>query len=294
MCELVDRVVGAGARAVSARVPCLQLKVDEHLLACVHSERARLPVRELDAATVRIEAVLGVDERALVGEHPLHAPGRVSLLVCREERDDVPVRCPPLALPSDEVRDEDRHAGLVVLRAASHEESILEAQLERVRRPVGALRFHDVEVRGEKNGLLAGTGPTQPHDEIPVLRIRADDVDVARRIARCDEPRSQLVRESGGAADGGRRVGVDRLGQHLSREALVGERERVRRGGLRRERRGRDNHDDRAECAHAESYTSGHKRRRSLPRSSGASDEAGGSARSWRRCLSALALSVGR
>ena len=74
--------------------------------------RRQHALRELHAAAVGVQAQLGVDKVARVREHPVHAAGRVGLLVGAEEGDDVALGHPALTLPASHVRHEGGHAGL--------------------------------------------------------------------------------------------------------------------------------------------------------------------------------------
>src|SRR3954463_11539165 len=64
MRELIDGIVGAWLRAMTASIGRLELKGDIDLFARIHRCRPRAVGREVDATAVRVETVLGVDELA--------------------------------------------------------------------------------------------------------------------------------------------------------------------------------------------------------------------------------------
>ena len=224
--QRINRIVAPRAGAVPAGIRGLHVEGDEHLLAGVDVERPRLAIGQRHATAVRVERVLGIDERTLVREHPLHALLGCRFLIRGEEGDDVAIRRPAFAAPANEVRDQDGHARLVVLGAAAEEVAVLAAHDEGVVRPVGLVGLDDVEVRREEDRLLARGATAETDDQVLVLRVGADNVDVTGRIAGGEKSRPQLARERSGAAGRRRGVGVHGLGEDVSGEALVRHRQR--------------------------------------------------------------------
>ena len=187
----VNGIIGAHERAVSTWIGDLELIVGVDLLARLHVEKYRPTSFCHDAAAVGIERQLGIDKRPVLGEQPLNAALR-RLLVASQKNDEVPLRLPPFALEPDEICDEHRGAGLVVVRAAAVEPAVALVQGPWIDRPVLAARRHHVDVGHHQHRTRAWILSAQAGDQIRGSRVWSKHPNVFLR-----EPcRNQPVRPS--------------------------------------------------------------------------------------------------
>ena len=182
--QFVDGVGRSGLGAVSTRIAHLQLEIHVDLLARLQADPKRLALVERDAAAL-VQRELRVDERALVLDEPGDA---VAILVARllvrlENEDEVAIRPVPFPLVADEIRHESRDHELVVARASRLVVTVFFDELERIRRPVLAARFDDVDVRHEDHRPLC-PGTAKLRDEVALERRGLEDVNVLRGEAR--------------------------------------------------------------------------------------------------------------
>ena len=222
--EARDRVVGGRHRAVPALVRHGEVERLKELLARLHRAHDLPAILDQRVATVRIDAPLGVDEIAMVGDQPRDAVVATAAFLagseCENERSlghDV------LALETQQRFGDRRRAALDVARAAAVEESVALRELVRIDRPVGAKRLDDIEVCDEENRLQCLRRPLHAHDDIRILVAgRAEHVDVAGGESGVEEALGDRVRGWRGAPLLVRRLNLDQLLKNRARLGLVG------------------------------------------------------------------------
>src|SRR5207249_3547243 len=142
---------GSRRQLTTARARC-----GSALSACPAARRdaaqQSAPVLDLRVAAVCVDAELGVDQVAPVGQKPRDAViVRGRLLAGRERQDQVAVGDEALALEPDQRRDQDRRSVLDVDRAAPVEVAVLLDQFVRIEGPVLAPRLDHVQVREKQD-----------------------------------------------------------------------------------------------------------------------------------------------
>ena len=208
---------------MSALVRRFEREVHVHLLARLDAIRDAASRFRLTAAAL-VEAVLRIDERALIRDQPLDTVVVAAFLIRREREDDVAIGHESLLLHAQEVGDEDRGHRLVVGRASAIVVTVLFDELERIEigRPVFFLGFDDVDVRKEQKRLQTRRAtPSVSHDEVAFARVRTADEDVGGRKPRSPKTRGHRLGGNGGAADAVRRVDFNELLVDVVRELLV-------------------------------------------------------------------------
>ena len=180
--QAIDGVAGAGERTVPAGIGHFQREVRVAFLGGLDRTGDAACAERFEVAAVEVQAELGVNQIAVLGEQPLDAVRRAAFLVGREREDHVAIGTVAFLDELDDVGRHDRGAVLHVLGAAAVEEAVALEQRERVHRPVLAPRLDDVEVRQEKQRPLRAGAP-KPRHEVALRRCRADHLDVGRRQA---------------------------------------------------------------------------------------------------------------
>ena len=208
--ERVDRIVGARARAVAARVGRGQGEALVDLLGGLHREAQSGAVGEEGAAAAvgvegevdrrRIEPLVGGEVGAVAG----------GLLVAGEQDDDVAVGLEAFGAQAQQSGGDRGHALLVVDRAAAVEIAVLLAEREGIAGPVLAARLDHVHVRHQQDRLAPGGARRRPADGKRGGLVMGADLDVGEARLAIDVRRD--IRRAAGS-----RCGPGRSGRMMAR-----------------------------------------------------------------------------
>ncbi|MDT4843942.1 hypothetical protein FQZ97_778810 [compost metagenome] len=173
---------------MAAHVARLEHVGGVHLLGHLHAVQVRLAAAQLAAAAF-VDAELGLQQLGLVVDEPEGAVAQrvAALLVGRERQDDVALGLEAFLLELPQHGDQRRGHGLVVDGAARREVAAGFLQLEGVGLPVFAAGLDHVDVGQQQQRLLAAVALEAQH-QVPLLREGLEDLDVAGREARVDQP----------------------------------------------------------------------------------------------------------
>ena len=148
-------------------------------LRALQLDQRELAVFDGRSAGVEIEDPFGIDQVAVILHQPRGA-GNIGILFARRERqDDVANRLVTGTHQRQHAGHERGGRTLVVDRAAAVDPAVLFGGSKGLERPIAAQRVDHVEV-GEKKDRFRRTGAANPHDEVLVLRLRPDQLDIAR------------------------------------------------------------------------------------------------------------------
>ena len=203
---------------MSAFVLHLQPVGADILLAHLNIVRDALAVYHVAPAAF-VQAVLGVDQVAVILEQPDHAVVRAAAFLVRGQGDDqIAIRLPALALVANQVRDPDGRLRFVVDSAAPVEVAVLFGELEGIHGPIRALRLHHVEVR-EQQQRFALAGPVITHHDVHLVRRRAQHLNVGSGKTLGLQTLGDGLRGGCGGAGAERGVDLDQLLVNIVREA---------------------------------------------------------------------------
>ena len=191
-----------------------QSKVLRSLLARLDFEQYTVPLGVEFARRSLVHRESGIDQVALMGDQPLRAVECTGgLLAASESKLDGAAGAEVLLLEAHQRVDPDRGLGLVVDGTARVEGAVLLHELERVAGPVLALRFDDVDVRQEQNGLELGIAAGIHGDQSALLGVigRREGVQIRVGEARGLQTSRHALGGEGAAAARERRVGFDQL-----------------------------------------------------------------------------------
>jgi hypothetical protein len=166
------------------------------LLAGFHFEGDAVAARVKLAGGALVESECSVDQLAAILGEPFSAIERArGFLAASQRQFERAPRLIVLCLIANQRVDPDGSLGLVIHRAARVERTIFLDQFEWVAGPVLALRFHDVNMRKQQNGLQVRFAARENGDKSAFLRVigRGEDMQVALGKARSLEARSHAL-----------------------------------------------------------------------------------------------------
>src|SRR5262249_10796918 len=166
-----NRFALPGARAVPAAVLHIKLEVNVVLLAGLQSQQSALAFLDDKIAGIRVDAILCVNELAMVLEQPLDAVRFAAFFVGGKGKDQVARRDPAFALEANKAREQQRVTVFYVAGAAPVEVASGFGELEgiEVRRPILLERLHHVEVTEEENWFSVLIPSAQTHHQIVLV-----------------------------------------------------------------------------------------------------------------------------
>src|SRR5262249_18113064 len=204
--------------AVPAGILHLDAEIGESLLAYLETVHQFVAVAHF-APPAFVQTVLGLDERAVILEQPVHAVvGAPAFLVGGERDDQVARGLPRFALIANQIGEPDGGLRLVVARAAAVEESALLVELEGIHGPVGAAGLYPRQGGGRQE-RTPGARAAVADDHIHLVWGGAQDLDVPEAFGL--HPLGDPFDGGGGFA--GRVAGVEfnELFEDFAGEALV-------------------------------------------------------------------------
>ena len=159
----------------------------------------------------------------MVLQHPLdsHRVVVAGLFVGFQQKNDVSIRLIPFLFEANQVRDTRGGHEFVVFGASSVKITVLLQQLERIKRPVLASCFDDIEM-GHQQDRLPRACAVQPRHEIPFARRRVEDLDVSAGVACGAEPGSHRLGRFRRVAGGCNGIDLHELPINIACELLLG------------------------------------------------------------------------
>ncbi len=165
----IDRIVRLRHRGVPRRSPRRDAEVLVSLLRGLQANEADLAVVAEAQAPALVERELRLQRLPTIGEQPAH-PLAARLFVSGQRQDHIAAE--PGAGSPEHHHSLQLHEGHaeIVAHTAADEESVAFGDLVRRARPRLALGSHDVEVREQQQGLLAGVARKARDEVLPPRR----------------------------------------------------------------------------------------------------------------------------
>src|SRR5438093_2457597 len=168
---------------------------------------------------VQIDAIFRVNPVAMLVQQPVNSVERATLLIGGQRKKQVAVRQIAFFFQADEIGNENGIAVLHVLGSAAVKVAVFFDEFEWIGGPILAVRFDDVQVPDEQDGL-AISGSVKANDEILLPLVGTGDMDVPLSETRFEQTTSQRFGGGGHIADGVRRIDLNKLLENVVRKLL--------------------------------------------------------------------------
>src|SRR6266702_1291404 len=143
-------------------------------------------------ARVQIDAIFRVNPVAMLVQQPVNSVERATLLIGGQRKNQVAVRQIAFFFQADEIGNENGVAVLHVLGSAAVKVAVFLDEFEGIGGPVLAVRFDDVKVPDEQDGLAISSS-AQTNDEILLPLVGTGDMDVLLSETGPNERKKNLV-----------------------------------------------------------------------------------------------------
>src|SRR6266851_7359852 len=170
-------------------------------------------------ARVQVDAVFGVNPVAMLVQQPVNSVERATLLIGGQRKNQVAVRQIAFFFQADEIGNENGVAVLHVLGSAAVKVAVFLDEFEWIGGPILAVRFDDVKVPDEQDGL-AISGSVKANDEILLPLVGTGDMDVPLSETRFEQTASHRFGGGGHIADGVRHIDLNELLENVARQLL--------------------------------------------------------------------------
>src|SRR6266704_4788395 len=170
-------------------------------------------------ACVQIDAIFGVNPVAMLVQQPVNSVERATLLIGGQRKDQVAVRQIAFFFQADEIGSENGVAVLHVLGSAAVKVAVFFDEFEWIGGPILAVRFDDVQVPDEQDGL-AISGSVKTNDEILLSLVGTGDMEVLLSETCFEQTASQRFGGGRHIADGVRRIDLNELLENVARKLL--------------------------------------------------------------------------
>src|SRR5215472_10394720 len=100
-----------------------ELEVDIVLFAGLHTQQQSLAFLPLEAATIGVDAVFGIDQNPMILQKPLHTVRLAAFFIGGESQDEIPPWYPAFLLQPDEIGNQKGIAPFYIGGAATVEVS---------------------------------------------------------------------------------------------------------------------------------------------------------------------------
>src|SRR5947209_13121188 len=168
---------------------------------------------------VQIDAIFRVNPVAMLVQQPVNSVERATLLIGGQRKNQVAVRQIAFFFQADEIGNENGIAVLHVLGSAAVKVAVFFDEFEWIGGPILAVRFDDVQVPDEQDGL-AISGSVKANDEVLLPLVGTGDVEVLLSETRFEQTAGQRFGGGRHIADGVRRIDLNELLENIARQLL--------------------------------------------------------------------------
>src|SRR5207247_6714262 len=152
-------------------------------------------------------------------QQPVNAVERATFLIGGQRKNQVAVGQIAFFFQADEIGNENGVAVLHVLGSAAVKVAVFLDEFEGIGGPVLAVRFDDVQVPDEQDGLAISSS-AQTDNEILLPLVGSRDMDVLLSETRFEQTASQRFGSGRPIADGARRIDLNELLENIARQLL--------------------------------------------------------------------------